>query len=161
MMRYSVVLFVLVATHTIDAREPWPPKDGLGHDLPKELSAAYWFVSDADPRKFPYPDEVESLFYDFNVRMKFWFMVGRMMEIAKRGNGRVLPEDEAKLKSALQNFLGAIFANRRFARLSASKQDKTAKGMRDFAATQVAGQIIWLHSLAEAKKFSEKQKKAH
>ena len=49
-------------THAIDAREPWPPKDGLGKDLPKELSAAYWFVSDIAPQKFPYPDEVQSGF---------------------------------------------------------------------------------------------------
>ena len=71
MMRYFAVLFVLVATHTIDAREPWPPKDGLGKDLPKELSAAYWFVSDANPNMFPYPDEVEKLFYDVGVRIVF------------------------------------------------------------------------------------------
>ena len=60
--RFFAVLFVLLATFTIDAREPWPPKDGLGKDLPKELSAAYWYASDMNPKKFPYPDEVQSGF---------------------------------------------------------------------------------------------------
>ena len=158
MTRYIAVLFVLVATHAIDAREPWPPKDGLGKDLPKELSAAYWFVSDIAPQKFPYPDEVQTLLYDFNVRNKFWFMTGRMMEIAKRGNGRVLREDEEKLKVGLDGFLTAIFANRRFARLSKLKQRKIAMGMKDFAATPLAASIIKVHSLKEIRQHIEKKK---
>ena len=159
MTRYFAVLFVLLATHIIDARQPWPPKHVLGKDMPKDLSAAYRFVSEKDSWKFPYPDEVQSLFYDFNVRMKFWFMVGRMIEIAKRGNGKVLPEDEAKLKSALQNFLVAIFANDRFARMSDLKQNKIAKGMRDFGSIEIAARIIWIHSLAEAEWFIRQKKK--
>ena len=158
MTRYFAVLFVLLATHAIDAREPWPPKDGLGKDLPKELFQAYRYVAEADPKKFPYPDEVESLLYDFDVRSKFWFLVGRMMEIAKRGNGRVLREDEEKLKVGLDGFLTAIFANRRFARLSKLKQRKIAMGMKDFAATPLAASIIKVHSLKEIRQHIEKKK---
>ncbi len=159
MTRYFAVLFVLLATHAIDAREPWPPRGGLGKDLPKELSAAYWLAADTAPRKFPYPDEVERLFYDFNVRAKFSFMVVRMMEIAKRGNGRVSPGDEAKLKIALDNFLKAIFANSRFARLTKLKQRQIAHAVKDFAATEIAARVIYIHSLAEIERYS-KQKKA-
>ncbi|MXZ00009.1 hypothetical protein F4Y93_04935 [Candidatus Poribacteria bacterium] len=157
MMRFFAVLFVLAATHTIDARQPWPPKHVLGKDLPKDLSAAYRFVSEKNSWKFPYPDEVQSLFYDYDVRMKFWFMVSRMMEVAKRGNGKVLPEDEAKLKAALQNFLVAIFSNDRFLRLSKLKQRKIATGMRDFGATEIAGRIIYIHSLAELERFAKEK----
>ena len=160
MTRYFAVLFVLLATHTIDARQPWPPKHVLGKDMPKDLSAAYRFVSEKDSWKFPYPDEVQSLFYDFNVRMKFWFMVGRMIEIAKRGNGKVLPEDEAKLKSALQNFLVAIFANDRFARMSDLKQNKIATAMRNFGAIEITGRIIYIHSLAAAERFAKQKKQS-
>lgn len=159
MTKFFVVLFVLLATHTIDAREPWPPKDGLGHDLPKELSAAYWFVSDADPRKFPYPDEVQALFYDFDVRIKFWFMVGRMMEIAKRGNGKVLPEDQTKLKDAVQRFFLSLRSNRSFARLSAFKQKKIALGMHGLGVTQLAAEIILLHSLKDVEQQKERNRK--
>ena len=159
-MKYRTLLlfFVLLTTQTIDAREPWPPKD-LGKDLPKDLSAAYWHASDIAPKKFPYPDEVETLFYDLNVRSKFSFMVGRMMEIAKRGNGRMLREDEAKLKVALDGFLTAIFSNNRFVRLSKMKQRKIAKGMRDFAVTEIAARVIYIHSLAEAEKYIRQKKK--
>ncbi len=157
-MRYFAVLFALLATHTIDAREPWPPKDGLGKDLPKELSAAYWFVSDADPRKFPYPDEVQTLFYDFDVRIKFWFMVGRMMQIAKRGNGKVLPEDEAKLKATFEKFLLSLFSNKYFARMPESKQNQVSKGMRDFATIEITGRIIMIHSLNETVREAKRQK---
>ena len=156
--RFFAVLFVLLATFTIDAREPWPPKDGLGKDLPKELSAAYWYASDMNPKKFPYPDEVERLFYDFNTRAKFWFLVGRMMEIAKRGNGRMLREDEANLKVALDGFLTAIFSNNRFVRLSKLKQRKIAMGMKDFAATEIAARVIYIHSLAEAERYIRQKK---
>ena len=157
MTRYFAVLFVLLATQTIDAREPWPPKDGLGKDLPKELSAAYRFASNTAPPKFPYPDEVERLFHDFNARSKFWFLVGRMMEIAKRGNGRMLREDEAKLKVGLDGFLTAIFSNNRFVRLSKLKQWKIAMGMKDFAATEIAARVIYIHSLAEAERYKQKK----
>ena len=156
--RFFAVLFVLLATFTIDAREPWPPKGGLGKDLPKELSAAYRFASNTAPQKFPYPDEVERLFHDFNTRSKFWFLVGRMMEIAKRGNGRVLQEDEVKLKAALNGFLTAIFANSRFVRLSKLKQRKIAMGMKDFAATEIAARVIYIHSLAEAEQYLREKK---
>ena len=157
MNRYIAVLFVLLAIHAIDAREPWPPKD-LGKDLPKDLSAAYWHASDIAPKKFPYPDEVETLFYDLNVRSKFSFMVGRMMEIDKRGNGKVLPEDEAKLKAALDGFLVAIFSNRRFAGLPALKQRVVAKAMGNFAAAEIAARVIWIHTLADIE-WLAKQKK--
>ena len=70
-----------------------------------------------------------------------------MMQIAKTGNGKVLPEDEAKLKTALQNFLAAIFTNRRFARLSAFKQKKIATGMKDFAVTRIARNAIRIYAL--------------
>ena len=153
--RFFAVLFVLLATHTIDARQPWPPKDGLGKDLPKELSAAYRYASDIAPKKFPYPDEVQTLFYDFNVRTKFWFLVGRMMEIAKRGNGRMLQKDEAKLKAALDGFLVAIFSNNRFARMSKLKQREIAKAMKDFAATEITARVIYIHSLAEAERYKQ------
>ena len=93
MTRFFAVLFVLLATQTIDARD-WPPNHVLGKDLPKDLSAAYRFAASKDGWKFPYSGEVERLFYDSNVRTKFWFMAARMMEVAKRGNGKVLPEDE-------------------------------------------------------------------
>ena len=159
MTRYFAVLFVLLATFTIDARQPWPPKDGQGKDLPKELSQAYRYVSDANPKKFSYPDEVETLFYDLNVRSKFSFMVGRMMEIAKRGNGRMLREDEAKLKSALDGFLKAIFANSRFARLPKLKQRQIAHAVKDFAATEIAARVIYIHSLAEIERFAKEKKK--
>ena len=55
MTRYFAVLFVLLATHAIDAREPWPPRGGLGKDLPKELSAAYWLAADTAPESFHTP----------------------------------------------------------------------------------------------------------
>ena len=158
MTRFFAVLFVLLATHTIDARQPWPPKHVLGKDMPKDLSAAYRFVSNTAPQKFPYPDEVERLFHDFNTRSKFWFLVGRMMEIAKRGNGRMLREDEAKLKVGLDGFLAAIFGNDRFVRLSKLKQRKIAKGMKDFAATPLAASIIKVHSLKEIRQHIEKKK---
>ena len=159
MTRYIAVVFVLLATHTIDAREPWPPKDGLGKDLPKELSQAYRYVSDANPKKFSYPDEVETLFYDLNVRSKFSFMVGRMMEIAKRGNGRMLREDEAKLKSALDGFLVAVFSNRRFAHMSKLKQRQIAKAMSAFGSIEITARVIYIHSLAEIERFAKEKKK--
>ncbi|MDE0396353.1 MAG: hypothetical protein OXL96_00960 [Candidatus Poribacteria bacterium] len=151
-------LILLLATQTIDAREPWPPKGGLGKDLPKELSAAYWYASDIAPRKFLYPDEVERLFYDFNVRNKFSFLVARMLELAKRGNGRILPADEGKLKVALDNFLKAFFTNKRFLRLSKLKQRQIVHAVKDFAATEIAGRIVLIHSLAEIERFSKQKK---
>ena len=151
-------VLVVLATHTIDAREPWPPKD-LGKDLPKELSQAYRYVAEADPKKFPYPDEVQTLFYDLNVRSKFSFMVGRMMEIDKRGNGKILPEDEAKLKAALDGFLVAIFSNRRFAGLPALKQRVVAKAMGNFAAAEIAARVIWIHTLADMEWLAKQKKK--
>ena len=160
MTRFFAVVFVLLATQTIDAREPWPPRDGQGKDLPKELSQAYRYISDIAPQRFPYPVEVERLFSDFNGRTKFWFLVGRMMEIAKRGNGRVLREDEEKLKVALDGFLAAIFGNDRFARLSKLKQRKIAKGMKDFAATEITARVIYIHSLAEAERFNKQKKQS-
>ena len=158
MTRIFAVLFVLLATHTIDARQPWPPNHALGKDLPKDLSAAYRFAASKDGWKFPYPDEVESLFYDYDVRMKFWFMAARMMEIAKRGNGKVLPEDEKKLMSALKKFLEAVFANKRFARMSEPKQTRIATAMRNFAAIGITAEIIWIHSLAEIERYSKQKK---
>ena len=130
---------------------------GLGKDLPKELSQAYRYVSEANPKKFPYPDEVQTLLYDFNVRSKFWFMTGRMMELAKRGGGRVLAEDEEKLKAALDGFLVAIFSNNRFARMSKLKQRQIAKGMKDFAATEITARVIYIHSLAEGERYKQKK----
>ena len=156
--RFFAVVFVLLTTQTIDAREPWPPKD-LGKDLPKDLSAAYWHASDIAPKKFPYPDEVETLFYDLNVRSKFSFMVGRMMEIAKRGNGRMLREDEAKLKAALDGFLVAIFSNRRFAGLPALKQRVVAKAMGNFTTAEIAARVIWIHTLADIEWLAKQKKK--
>ena len=147
-MRYFAVLFVLLATQTIDARQPWPPNHVLGKDMSKDLSAAYRFAAYKDGWKFPYPDEVERLFYDYNVRMMFWSMAARMMEIAKRGNGRILPEDEAKLKVALTKFLEAVFANKRFARMSEPKQTRIATAMRNFAAIGITAEVIYIHSLA-------------
>ena len=157
--KFFAVLFVLLATQTIDARQPWPPKD-LGKDLGKDLSAAYRFVSEKDSWKFPYPDEVQSLFYDFRVRNMFSHMVSQMLLIAKRGNGRVLPADEAKLKNALVKFAEAVFANKRFARMSKSKQTRIAKAMRNFGAIEITGRIIYIHSLAAAERFArEKNRK--
>ena len=157
MTRYIAVLFVLLATHAIDARETWPPKDGLGHDLPKELSQAYRYVAEADPKKFPHPNEVQTLLYDFDVRSKFWFMTGRMMELAKRGNGRVLAEDEEKFKAALDVFLEAIFTNRRFARMSKLKQRQIAKAMSAFSQIEITARVIYIHSLAEIKRYRQKK----
>ena len=156
--RYFAVLFVLLAMLTADAREPWPPQGGLGKDLLKELSAAYWFASDNNPKKFPYPDEIERLFYDLNVRAKFTFLVARMMELTKRGNGQILKADEGRLKVALDGFLTAIFSNNRFARLPPLKQRKIAKGMRDFAAIEITARIIYIHSLAEIERYSKQKK---
>ena len=158
MMRYFAVLFVLLATFTIDAREPWPPKDGLGKDLPKELSAAYWFVSDANRNKFPYPDEVQKLFYDSRVRLEFWSMVGIMARIAKKGNGRVSPRDQAILEGAFNRFGGALLINRRYARLPDWKRDKIARGMRIFATTDISTAIILLHSIAEVERYAKQKK---
>ena len=81
------------------------------------------------------------------------------MEIAKRGNGRMLREDETKLKVALDGFLTATFSNNRFVRLSKLKQRKIAMGRKDFAATEIAARVIYIHSLAEVERYS-KQKKA-
>ena len=99
MMRYFVVLFVLVAIHTIDAREPWPPKDGLGKDLPQRNCLRHT----GSPRMATLkssliPMEVERLFYDFDVRIKFWFMVGRMIEIAKRGERQSFTRGSGEVK---------------------------------------------------------------
>ena len=157
MMRYFAVLFALLATHTIDARD-WPPNHVLGKDLPKDLSAAYRFAASKDGWKFPSPDEVERLFYDSNVRAKFWFMAARMMEIAKRGNGKVLPEDEKKLMVVLTKFLEAVFANKRFARMSGPKQTRIATAMRNFAAIGITAEIIWIHTLAEAERRKKYQR---
>ena len=63
-----------------------------------------------------------------------------------------------KLKAALDGFLTAIFANRRFARLSKLKQRKIAMGMKDFAATPLAASIIKVHSLKEIRQHIEKKK---
>ena len=157
-MRYFAVLLLSLAIHTIDAREPWPPKDGLGKDLPKELSAAYWYASDIAPKKFPYPDEVERLFYDLNVRAKFSFLVARMMELTKRGNGQILPTDEGKFMAAFDKFLEAIFTNRRFARLSKLKQRQIVHAMKDFGAIEITARIIYIHSLAEIERYSKQKK---
>ncbi|MYC13761.1 MAG: hypothetical protein F4Y39_08550 [Gemmatimonadetes bacterium] len=164
MTRYfTVILFVLVTTHVTDAREPWPPKGGLGHDLPKELSAAYRFASNSNLWKFPYPDDVQNLFYDFDVRIKFWFMTARMIDMAKRGNGKVLPEDQPKFKAAVQNFFQSLRSNRKFARMSDSKQKKIALAMHDFASLPLAAGVVTVHSLNsmnEMIRHAEKQKKA-
>ena len=154
MTRFFAVLFVLLATFTIDARQPWPPKD-LGKDLPKDLSAAYWHASDIAPKKFPYPVEVESLFYDLKVRTMFWGMVGRMMEI---GGGKPSAEDDAKVKAALNKLLVVTFTNRRFAGLPALKQRKIAKGMGVFATTEIAARVIYIHSLAEVEQYLREKK---
>ena len=160
MMRYITVLFVLLATQTIDARQPWPPKHALGKDLSKDLSAAYRFVSENNPKKFPYPDDVESLFYDHNVKMMFWSMVGRMIAIAGRGKGKVLPEDESNLLSALTRFADAIFANKRFARMSKPKQRKIATAMRNFGYTEIAGRVIYIHGLAVLQQSVKERKRS-
>ena len=81
-----------------------------------------------------------------------------MMQIAKRGNGRVSPGDEAKLKIALDNFLKAIFANSRFARLPKLKQRQIAHAVKDFAATEIAARVIYIHSLAEAEQYLREKK---
>ena len=160
MMRFFAVLFVLLATHTIDARQPWPPKHVLGKDMSKDLSAAYRFVSEANPKKFPYPDDVQRLFYDYNIRMMFWSMVARSTEIARRGKGKVLPEDEKKLMSALTKFADAVFANKRFAQMSKLKQRKIATAIRDFGYTEIAGRVIYIHGLAELERIAREKNRS-
>ena len=86
-------------------------------------------------------------------------MVSQMLLIAKRGNGRVLPADEAKLKNALVKFVEAIFANKRFVRMSKSKQNRIATAMRNFGAIEITGRIIYIHSLAAAEWFAKQKKK--
>ena len=154
MTRFFAVLFVLLATQGSDARQPWPPKD-LGNNLQKDLSAAYWHASDNNPRKFPYPDEVESLFYDLKVRTMFWGVVNKMMEI---GDGKLSAEDSAKVKAAYDKLIVAIASNRRFARMPALKQRKIAKGVGVFATTEIATRVIYIHSLAEAERYIRQKK---
>ena len=122
------------------------PQKTLGKDLRKDLTAAYGFVSSENPEKFRHPNDVQLLFQDLKVREGFLFLVGETMIVAKRGNGRVLPMDKEKLNEAFVKFAEALFANRHFASLAAPEQNNIVATIRDFAGTEIAAKIVYIHS---------------
>ena len=131
------------------------PRPNIGEDLSEDLSSAYRWLSRTKPKIFPRSKEVMYMFDDIDVKYMFYFYVTRRLTFAM--DNTITASEKEKLYKAELNLVKAIAKNPRFSgrTMTTKMRIEVMGGIRKFAQTPLAEQIVQIHLLKDLQSFAK------